>query len=193
MRIKTMPEAIIVTEREKGKWLLKKATTAILRSIIINPIRNQQIGLQNSCFSLWNQVHWPWAWVAGIMTSLICRMRGGKNCCLLFSHEVMSDSFATPWMIACQSPVSLGFFRQECWNGLPFPSPGDLPDPGIEPVPPALAGRFFTTEPSAKPKVKIKVKKIKRLISNLSPQLAWQYFWIKFLIIFTELPSVLMV
>ena len=192
MRNKTMPEAIIVTEREKGKWLPKKATTAILRSIIINPIWNQQMGLQNSCFILWNQVHWPWAWVAGIMTNLICRMRGGKNC-LLFSHEVMSDSFATPWMVAHQSPLSMGFSKQECWSGLPFPSPGDLPDPGIEPVPPALAGGFFTTEPCGKPKLKIKVRKIKRLTRNLSPQLAWQYFWIKFLIIFTELPSVLMV
>ena len=171
-----MLEAIIVTEREKGKWLPKKATTAILRSIIINPIRNQQMGLQNSCFSLWNQVHWSRAWVAGIMTSLICRMRGGKKCCLLFSHKVMSDSFATPWMIAHQSPLSMGFSRQECWSGLPFPSPGDLPDPGIEPVPPALASGFFTTEPCGKPKLKIKVRKIKRLTRNLSPQLAWQYF-----------------
>ena len=42
------------------------------------------------------------------------------------------------------------FSRQECWSGLSFPSPGDLPDPGIEPVSPALAGRFFTTEPPGK-------------------------------------------
>jgi len=41
----------------------------------------------------------------------------------------------------------MGFPRQEYWSGLPFPSPRDLPDPGIEPKPPALAGRFFTTEP----------------------------------------------
>ena len=42
------------------------------------------------------------------------------------------------------------FFRQEYWSGLPFPSPGDLPNPGIEPMSPALAGRFFTTEPPGK-------------------------------------------
>ena len=45
---------------------------------------------------------------------------------------------ATPWTVACQTPLSMGFFRQECCSGLPFPSPGDLPDPGIEPRSPAL-------------------------------------------------------
>ena len=62
--------------------------------------------------------------------------------------------FATPWTVAHQAPLSLGFSRQEYWSGLPFPPPGDLPDPGIElmsPVSPALAGRFFTTEPLGKP------------------------------------------
>ena len=50
----------------------------------------------------------------------------------------MSDSFATPWIVACQVPLSMGFPRQEYQNGLPFPSPGDLSDPGIEPTFPAL-------------------------------------------------------
>ena len=58
---------------------------------------------------------------------------------------------ATPWTAAYQAPPSMGFSRQEYWSGLLFPSPGDLPDPGIEPVSPALAGRFFTTEPPGKP------------------------------------------
>ena len=61
----------------------------------------------------------------------------------------MSDS-ATPWTVAYQAPLSMGFSRQEYWSGLPFPSPGDLPSPGIEPVSPALAGRFFTTVPPGK-------------------------------------------
>ena len=54
----------------------------------------------------------------------------------------------TLWTLACQAPLSMEFSRQEYWSGLPCPSPGDLPDPGIEPVcltPPALAGGFFTT------------------------------------------------
>ena len=65
---------------------------------------------------------------------------------LLCSHPVMSSSFATPWTTAHQAPLSMGFPRQEYWSGLPIPSPGDLPRPGIEPASPALAGRFFTTE-----------------------------------------------
>ena len=53
--------------------------------------------------------------------------------------------------IAGQDPLSLGFPRQEYWSGLPFPSSGELPDPGIEPAPPVLAGAFFTTEPLKEP------------------------------------------
>ena len=53
--------------------------------------------------------------------------------------------------VASQVPQSTGFPRQEHWNGLPFPSPGNLPDPGIEPASPAFAGRFFITEPPGKP------------------------------------------
>ena len=62
--------------------------------------------------------------------------------------------FVTPWTIALQTLLSMGFSRQEYWNGLPFPSPSDLPNLGIEPKSsafPALAGRFFTTEPLRKP------------------------------------------
>ena len=73
-------------------------------------------------------------------------IKGHRSPCRL-SHSVVSDSLATPWIIAHQAPLSMGFSRQECWNGLSFPPPGDLPDPEIEPASlasPALAGRFFT-------------------------------------------------
>ena len=63
--------------------------------------------------------------------------------------------FVTPWTAAHQALVSVEFSNQEYWSGLPFPPPGDLPNPGIEPVSlasAALAGRFFTTEPPGKPK-----------------------------------------
>ena len=53
-------------------------------------------------------------------------------------------TLATPWTVACQAPLSLGFSRQEYWSGFQFPSPGDLPNPGIEPRSPALQSRFFT-------------------------------------------------
>ena len=55
----------------------------------------------------------------------------------------MSDSFMILWTVAYKAPLSMGFSRQEYRSGLPFPSPGDLPDPGIEPMSPALAGRFL--------------------------------------------------
>ena len=55
-----------------------------------------------------------------------------------------------PWTVACQAPMSMGFPKREYWSGLPFHSPGDLPDPGIEPTSPVWAGRFFTTEPLGK-------------------------------------------
>ena len=59
--------------------------------------------------------------------------------------------FATPWTVARQAPLSMGFSRQEYWSGLPFASPGDLPDLGIEPTSPALAGGFFTVWATREP------------------------------------------
>ena len=60
--------------------------------------------------------------------------------------------FVTPWAVAHQASPSMGFSRQEYWSGLPFPSPGDLPDPGIEPRSPALQADALTSEPPGKPK-----------------------------------------
>ena len=66
----------------------------------------------------------------------------------MLSHFSHVQCFVTLWTIAHQAPLSMGFSRQERWSGLAFPSPGDFPNPGIEPVSlvsPALAGVFFTT------------------------------------------------
>ena len=60
--------------------------------------------------------------------------------------------FVTPWTVAYQASLSMGFSRQEYWSGLTFPSPGDLPDPGIEPGSPALETDTLTSEPPGKPK-----------------------------------------
>ena len=71
-------------------------------------------------------------------------MKGSVNC------SVVSESFVTPLTVAHQAPASMGFFRQEYWSGLPFPSPGDLLDAGIKPASlasPVVAGGFFTSEP----------------------------------------------
>ena len=73
-----------------------------------------------------------------------------KHICLLFSCSVVSDS-ATPRTVTHQAPLSMGFSRQEYWSGVPFPSPGDLPDPGIKPKFPPQTGGFFTTGSPGKP------------------------------------------
>ena len=59
--------------------------------------------------------------------------------------------FAIPWTVAYQAPPSMGFSMQEYWSGLPLPSPGDLPDPGIEPGSPALQADALPSEPPGKP------------------------------------------
>ena len=80
-------------------------------------------------------------------------------CSAVLSSFSCVQLFATPWTVARQAPLSIGFSRQEYWNGLscpppgdlPDPSPGDLPDPGVERTSLALVDGFFTTEPLRKP------------------------------------------
>ena len=62
--------------------------------------------------------------------------------------------FVTPWTVAYQAPLSMGFSRQGYWSGLPFPSPGDLPDPGIKPRSPALQADALPSEPPGRPRSK---------------------------------------
>ena len=79
---------------------------------------------------------------------------GSPHCRQIFyqlSYQGILQLFATLWTVACQVPLFMGFSRQEHWSGLPFPPPGNLPDPGIKPSSPALAGRFFTTAAPEKP------------------------------------------
>ena len=71
-----------------------------------------------------------------------------KLCYVMLSHFNRVRLFVTLWTVALQTPLSMGFSKQEYWNGLPCPPPGNFPNPGIEPVSlrsPALAGRFITT------------------------------------------------
>ena len=67
----------------------------------------------------------------------------------------MSDSFTTPWTVALQAPLSMGFASQEYWSELPFPSPGDLPDSAIKPTSTKFSGRFISTEHLGNPKAGI--------------------------------------
>ena len=93
-------------------------------------------------------------------------------------HRVLL--FATVWTVVRQAPLSMGFSRQECWNVLPFPLPGDIPDPGIKSTSLALAGRFFTIEPPGKPSLahrtcSIEVMNLVRIMisSPSSPKSRW--------------------
>ena len=74
--------------------------------------------------------------------------QGWKSCACMLSRFGRAWPFATPWIVACQAPLSMGFSKQEYWNGLPCCPPGELPNPGIEPESlmfPALAGGFLAT------------------------------------------------
>ena len=97
----------------------------------------------------WEQVKEDnlWKWISSEISALKqTSVLKHRACCL-----IRSDVFVTQWAIACQVPLFMGFPRQEYWRGLSFPSPNDLPNPGIEPASSALAGEFFTTEPLGKP------------------------------------------
>ena len=83
----------------------------------------------------------------------------------------MLGSFVTQETIACQALLSMGFSRQEYWSELLFPSPGDLPNPEIEPMSPEVAGEFFTTEPPGKP------KSVYRLLNSSQNKVEDITFW----------------
>ena len=74
------------------------------------------------------------------------------------AESARTEQPSTAQTVAHQAPLSMGFSRQEYWNGLPFPSPGDLPDPRIKPMSPALEGGFLTAEPLGKPKLSSTIK-----------------------------------
>ena len=74
----------------------------------------------------------------------------GDHCCYRLVAK-LCPTLVPPWIVACQAPLSMGFPREENSSGLPFPSPEDLPHPGIEPKFPALVGEFSTAELPGKP------------------------------------------
>ena len=72
-------------------------------------------------------------------------MESDTGVCFCFLVAKSCPTLATPWTVARQAPLSMGVPRQEYWSGLPFPSPGDLPDPAIEPGSPALQANSLVT------------------------------------------------
>ena len=106
----------------------------------------------------WNELDWK-------MPQLLFNIVREEACVCVCS--IMS-SFATPWTVAHQAPLSRAFSRIH-WSGLPFPPLGDLPDPGIEPTSPALVGGFFTTKQPGKPKICC------CLVAQSCPTLSWPH------------------
>ena len=94
-----------------------------------------------------NQTDWPTQHSTDTEITNHCKAPLSSGLLLLSSHFNHVWLFVTLWTIACQVPLSMGFPRQEYCSRLLFSSPGDLPSPGIKPTSPALAGRFYTTEP----------------------------------------------
>ena len=90
--------------------------------------------------------------------SLCCHLKLSQHCLLIGSVLVTQSCPAPcdPWTIAHQLPLFMEFSRQEYWSGLPFPSPGDLPDPGIEAGSPALQANSLPSEPPGKPPIQNK-------------------------------------
>ena len=78
--------------------------------------------------------------------------------------------FENPWTVTYQAQQSMGFSRQKYWSGLPFPSPGDLPNPGIEPGSPALQTDALPSEPPGKPRMYINIMIFKMCMYNLNSQ-----------------------
>ena len=91
--------------------------------------------------------------ISGIVIIIILCIGLVIHVCVRVRAQLLScvQLLVVPWTVAHQAPLSVGFSRQEYQSGLPFPSLGDLHDPGVKPASPALAGGFFTTEPSGKP------------------------------------------
>ena len=118
-------------------------TAVIASSFILLPVSNEvSIGVVSTTVS-------KICFVPNILPEMGADSWTSQKCCFsrdffLFTCWVMSNSFVTPWTVAHQAPLSMGFSRQEHWSGLPCPPPGDLPNPGTEPTSPevpALAGR----------------------------------------------------
>ena len=104
------------------------------------PVRDYKLQKWEGFYFLW------WSWNVLVLVSQSCVKVKVK----LLSRVQL---FATPWTETYQAPQSMGFSRQEYWSGLPFPSPGDLPNPGIEPGCPALQTNALPSEPLGKPSI----------------------------------------
>ena len=140
-----------------SEWLLVQAQRFLVKlqtPTQSSPFRFTQTTLNSERLCHWSRTV---SVVNGIVTLLVTLAVVLWPTASIIAAAVVSSLshaqlLAIPWTVAHQDPLSKGFPRHEHWSGLPFPSPGDLPNSGIEPTSPALAGGFFTTKPTGKPK-----------------------------------------
>ena len=131
----------------------------LLLPTFLNYSSPHEVNVQYGPFSFWNVPVWyPWGGGRGWRRSCNYVHQTPISCFQwIYESEKSVNSlshiwlFATPWTVAHQTPLSMGFPRQESWSGLPYPSPGDLPNPGIEPGSLALQADSLPSEPLGKP------------------------------------------
>ena len=99
--------------------------------------------LHSICQQIWKTQWWPQDWKRSVFIPVPKKVKVKSLSCVRL--------FLTPWTVAHQAPPSMEFSRQEYWSGLPFPSPRDLPNPGIKPVSPALWADTLLSEPPGNP------------------------------------------
>ena len=138
----------------KTTALIKKTFVGKVMSLLLNMLSRLVITFLPRSKHLW--ISWLQSPSAVILEPPQNKLWHCFHCFpIYFPLKVKSLScfwlFATPWTIAYQAPPSVGFSRQEYWSGLPFPSPGDLPNTGIEPGSPALQADALPSEPPGKP------------------------------------------
>ena len=128
------------------------------------------LGGQEELQSLWDKVRWVGATLAPWHHLYL---GGTLVLSFLFSEVkllIRVRLFATPWTVAYQAPPSMGFSRQEYWSGLPLPSPGDLPNPGIEPGSPAFQADALTSKPPGKPRILLLSLLLAASVTRLVPE-----------------------
>ena len=106
-------------------------------------------------------------WVICEATLYLCYLCLVYCYCYCLVAILVANYFVTPWTVTCQTPLPTSFPRQEYWSGLPFPSPGDLPNPGIEPGSPALEADALPSEPPGKSKGRRKTPLTEKVSKNV--------------------------
>ena len=108
--------------------------------------------LHSICQQIWKTYQWPQDWKMSVFIPM--SKKGKAKECSKMKVKLLScvQLFVTPWTITYQTPLTMGFSKLRYWSGLPFPSPGVFPDPGIKPRSPTLQADALPSEPSGKPK-----------------------------------------